>query len=80
MKTWSACADWDFDVSNAIEATDSHFNVQIHENWGQQEVDDLVAALVKIESAYSNESADTESLAQVSAVATAGSHLPKSRL
>lgn len=73
-------ADWDFDVSNAIEATDSHFNVAIHENWSQQEIDDLVAALVKIESAYGSESADTESLAQVSAVATAGLTLPKSRL
>lgn len=79
------CADWDFDVSNAIEATDSHFNVQIHENWGQQEVDDLVAALVKIESAYAVESyavesADAASVAQVSAVATSASAAPRPRL
>ena len=55
-----SCTDWKFDVSNAIEATDSHFNVSIHENWGQQEVDDLVAALAKIESAYSKESSKAE--------------------
>ena len=73
-------ADWDFDVSNAIEATDSHFNVQIHENWGQQEIDDLVAALVKIESAYTVVSADVASEAQVAAVATSASAAPRSRL
>ena len=67
-------------MSNAIEATDSHFNVSIHENWGQQEVDDLVAALVKIESAYSTESSKAESTAQVSAVATAGSVVSRPRL
>ena len=73
------CADCVFDVSNAIEATDSHINVAIHENWGQQEVDDLVAALVKIEKAYGVESAGAKSVAQVSAVATAGS-APRHRL
>ena len=67
-------------MSNAIEATDSHFNVSIHENWGQQEVDDLVAALVKIESAYGAESSKAESTAQVSAVATAGSVISRPRL
>jgi hypothetical protein len=41
-----------FDVSNAIEAAESHFNVQIHESWTQLEVDDFVSALVKIESHY----------------------------
>jgi hypothetical protein len=74
------CADWNFDVSNAIEATDTHFNVQIHENWGQQEIDDLVAALVKIESAYAVESADAAPAAQVSAVATSASAAPRPRL
>ena len=73
-------ADWDFDVSNAIEATDSHFNVQIHENWGQQEIDDLVAALVKIESAYAAVSAGVASEAQVAAVTTSASAAPRPRL
>ena len=59
-------------MSNAIEATDSHFNVQIHENWGQQEIDDFVCALVKIETAYGAEaSAPAEAPAQVAAVGTA---------
>ena len=67
-------------MSNAIEATDSHFNVQIHENWAQQEIDDLVAALVKIESAYTVVSPDVASEAQVSAVATSASAAPRPRL
>ncbi len=42
----------DFDVSNTIAATSEHFNVGIHENYGQAEVDDIVAAMRKCEQAY----------------------------
>lgn len=42
-----------FDVCNATAAVDSHFNLQIHEAYGEKEVADIVGALAKVEAAYS---------------------------
>ena len=47
-------AHQEFDVSNATEAVDSHFNLAIHEGYGEKEVSDIVAAMAKIEAAYTN--------------------------
>ena len=41
-----------FECPNAIEATTTHFNLPIHENLGDAEVSDIVAALAKIDNAY----------------------------
>ena len=43
-------SDPEYDFPEAIRATDEHFNLQIHENFGSREVDDIVAAIAKIES------------------------------
>ena len=42
----------------AIEAVESHFLLHIHENFGDQEVRDIVAALRKVENAYLKENAE----------------------
>jgi perosamine synthetase len=39
-------------VDNAIAVTDVHFNIGLHENYGEREIDDIVAALRKVEDAY----------------------------
>jgi perosamine synthetase len=45
-------ADRQFELPNA-EATDAcHFRMDFHEDWTQREVDDLLAALRKVENAY----------------------------
>ncbi|MBF88584.1 MAG: hypothetical protein CMG75_02810 [Candidatus Marinimicrobia bacterium] len=44
--------DAQFPCRNAIAAVESHFIMFIHENWGPQEVDDVAAALGKVETAY----------------------------
>ncbi len=41
-----------FPCPNAIAATDSHFNLYIHESCGDPEVRDIVEALLKVERAY----------------------------
>lgn len=41
-----------FDCPNAVEAVESHFMLSIHENWSQAEIDDVAAALAKVEAAY----------------------------
>lgn len=41
-----------FACPNAVAATESHFIMSIHENWGEQEAADVVAALAKVEAAY----------------------------
>ena len=54
---WS-CSDYkgprepQYHIEKAIEAVESHFNIAIHENFGQQEIDDIVAALEKVAAAY----------------------------
>lgn len=39
-------------IDNAIKAAAEHFNVEINESYRQKEVDDILAALEKVESAY----------------------------
>ena len=38
--------------ANAIRATDTHFNISIHEGYGERETGDIVAALAKVERAF----------------------------
>jgi perosamine synthetase len=44
-----------FPCPQAIESVESHFLLHIHENFGDREVTDIVAALRKVEAAYSKE-------------------------
>ena len=44
--------DATFPCPNAVEATDSHFTMPVHENYGEEEVADIVKALEKVEKAY----------------------------
>ncbi len=52
------CSDYKGDknpryiLSNAIEVTDTHFNIQIHENFGNSEIDDILAAIDKVAGGY----------------------------
>ena len=41
----------EYDMPNAVEVTDTHFNVQIHESMGDAEAADIAKALAKVESA-----------------------------
>ncbi len=41
-----------FNINNAIQVTDSHFNINIHENYSQKEIDDILNAIIKVENAY----------------------------
>ena len=41
-----------FACANAVEAAESHFILSVHENLGEQEAADVVAALAKVEEAY----------------------------
>ena len=41
-----------FPCPNAVEAAESHFTMPIHENYGEQEVADIVAGLEKVEQVY----------------------------
>ena len=41
-----------FPCPNAVEATESHFTMSIHENFGDEEIRDVLAALAKVEAAY----------------------------
>ena len=41
-----------FPCPNAVEATDSHFTMPVHENYGDEEVADIVKGLDKVEKAY----------------------------
>ena len=52
---------------NAIEAAESHFNVSIHENWTDTEVDGLVEALAKIETAFSADGVESTAAAEATA-------------
>ncbi len=47
-----------FPCPQAIEAVESHFLLHIHENFGDQEVRDIVAALRKVATAYLKENAE----------------------
>ena len=42
----------EFPCPNAVEATQTHFNLSVHENYGEQEVADIASALEKVEKAY----------------------------
>ena len=42
----------EFPCPNAVEATDTHFNISVHENYGEPEAQDIAAALRKVEEAY----------------------------
>lgn len=39
-------------LPNAVAAAESNFNVSVHENYGDQEADDVIAALAKVEAAF----------------------------
>ena len=41
----------EFHCPNAVESVESHFNLSIHENYGEREIADIVAALEKVEKA-----------------------------
>jgi perosamine synthetase len=41
-----------FTIDNATKVTDSHFNMGINEQYGQKEIDDILAAIKKVEKAY----------------------------
>lgn len=41
-----------FSCPNAVECRDSSFNILLNENYGDQEVEDTVAAILKVERAY----------------------------
>ncbi|MGY8826485.1 MAG: DegT/DnrJ/EryC1/StrS family aminotransferase [Candidatus Latescibacterota bacterium] len=41
-----------FPCPNAVQATESHFMLSIHENFTEREVRDIAAALLKVEQAY----------------------------
>jgi len=41
-----------WDLPAAVAATDQHFNIAVHENYTQREVDDILTALEKVERAY----------------------------
>ena len=42
----------EFPCPKAVEAVESHFIMSIHEQWSEQEVADVAAALAKVEKAY----------------------------
>lgn len=44
--------DPEFVLTNAIESTDTHFSIAVNERYGQQEIDDILAAIKKVEAAY----------------------------
>lgn len=54
---WS-CSDYKgpknpvYDLPNAIRATDTHFSIAVHENYGPREIADILTAIEKVESAY----------------------------
>lgn len=39
-------------LSNAVQASETHFNVWINENFGPREIDDMVNAITKVAEAY----------------------------
>lgn len=41
-----------FEMTNAIDVTDTHFNFLIYESYGEQEANNIVAAIKKVEATY----------------------------
>ena len=41
-----------YKIDNAIHVTDTHFNIAVHENYGEKEIDDILTAIEKVEKAY----------------------------
>ena len=39
-------------IDNAIAVTDAHFNIAVHEQYGRKEIDAILAAIEKVETAY----------------------------
>lgn len=39
-------------IDNMAAVSDCHFNIAVHERYGQAEIDDIVSALMKVEDAY----------------------------
>lgn len=39
-------------ISNALQAVETNFNITIHENYGDKEIEDIIAALEKVADAY----------------------------
>ncbi len=39
-------------IGNAVRVTDTHFNVAVHEQYGEREIKDILAAVRKVEAAY----------------------------
>ena len=52
LKDYKGDRNATFPCPNAVEATDSHFTMPVHENYGEEEVADIVKALEKVEQAY----------------------------
>ncbi len=56
---WS-CSDYDgdrnptFETPHAIASTEEHFNLHLNEQFGDEEVDDIVRAVCKVEAAFAN--------------------------
>jgi len=44
--------DRQFPLPNAVEAVKSCFRISVHENYGDEEADDIAAAILKVEAAY----------------------------
>lgn len=49
---YKGCKNPNFDFSNAISVTNSHFNIALNESYGSKEAEDIIAALKKVEKAY----------------------------
>jgi len=53
-----ACSDYagprelQLKIDNAVAVTDTHFNIGVHENYGEREIDDILAAIDKVGAAY----------------------------
>ena len=45
-------AELAYRLDNAIKVTDAHFGMEVNENYGQKEIDDIIAAIEKVEKAY----------------------------
>ena len=52
LSAYGGDRDAEFPCPNAVESTESHFCLSIHENLGERECDDVLAALKKVEEAY----------------------------
>jgi len=52
LQDYKGDRDAQFTCPNAVESVESHFILSIHENWGDADTDDAIAALRKVADAY----------------------------